>query len=158
MVTESLLPNFFCRVSCDIYFFVSYIVEWKYLHQQDQTESCSHPHSPFSNANHDRYSPESRSSIWSSVGLTLSTLSTLSHTPHIFIVTVNDVEINGNRFYFISNKIKTTKIFTFVNPQFLCIFYSPPSNFATDSQICRYIKSLIFRNLKTFFSHYVYHY
>ena len=45
-----------------------------------------------------------------------------------------------------------TKIFIFVNPQFLCIFYSPPSSFGTDPQICRYIRSLIFRNLKAFFS------
>jgi len=77
------------------FFFASYIVEGKYLHQQDQRESYSHLHSRFSNANHDRYSPASRSSTWSNVGLTLSTLSTLSYISHVFIITVKVVEIKS---------------------------------------------------------------
>jgi len=152
MLIEFLLPNFFCCFSCDIYFFASHLVEGKYLHQQDQAESCSHPHSRFSNANHARYYPVSRSSVWSSVGITLSTLSSLSYAPHVFIVTVKGVEIKSNRFNFISNKIKTTTIFSVVSPQSLFIFYSPPSNFGTDSQFCEYIKSLIFSSLKALLS------
>jgi len=86
------------------------------------------------------------------VGITLSTLSSLSYAPHVFIVTVKGVEIKSNRFNFISNKIKTTTIFSVVSPQSLFIFYSPPSNFGTDSQFCEYIKSLIFSSLKALLS------